>query len=257
MDFDKAADFFDLYVDWDRRLAKEMPCIISRIRENRGQQVADVACGSGMHAVALSKAGFSVTAIDANPVLLNKAEKLAKEKTTELRIAMAKFSDLPGRFTAVFDAVICMGNSLSLVAPGKELEQALRGIAHMLRPSGMFIAHTLNYPMLAGREEDPWGPVRILTDGSLLLKGFIPCHEGPWDALFLWIEKQVDTKWVSHPTRFKIYPHTVPDLMKAAAQAGLIFRSVAGGFKNESVNDPGSADLLYEFEKNQEVSDLD
>lgn len=250
MNFDEASNYFDLYVDWERRLRKEMPYLITRIEEGGGSKVADVACGSGMHAVALAQNGFDVVAVDASKDLLRKARDLAEEKQVAMTFEQALFSDLPGEHAGRIDAAVCLGNSLSLVPPGDELESALHGMARLLKTNGILIAHTLNYPRLAARGNDPWGPVRALDDETLLMKGFIPRPSGPWDAQFIHVEKRSDRKWISHPVRFQVFPHTVSELTSAAGPAGLKLRAVSGGFEGQSVDEPNSADLVYEFELN-------
>ncbi|MBU0753590.1 MAG: class I SAM-dependent methyltransferase, partial [Planctomycetes bacterium] len=213
-------------------------------------RVADVACGTGMHAVALAEKGLMVSAIDPDSELLAAAGRRANERSVAIDLKEASFDMLPGDWAGRFDAALCLGNSLSLVEPGQPLENALLGIAGLLRPGGTAIVHTLNYPMLARRKDDPWGPVRVLDDRSLLLKGFLPRTDGPWEVLLIHLERSGEGNWHRYPARFQIHPHEPNKIRKAAQAAGLSLKTIFGGFKDESPEDFSSSDLLYSLIRN-------
>lgn len=247
MEFKKASEIFDLYIDWDRRLEREIPYLLSRLKKDGFTRVADVACGKGVHAVTLAAARFEVTAFDADPDLCVRARELARERGAALVVEEASFHELPGRWARSFDAVLCLGNSISLVEQGDALERAVEGLSGLLRPGGMLLLHTINYPMLSLRPEQPWGPVRTLGDNSILLKGFVPHDEGPWDVLFILLERMNGTAWTRQVVRFQVHPHGIEALKSAAEKRGVIIKTRHGGFAGESCDDPKSADLLYEF----------
>jgi SAM-dependent methyltransferase len=251
MDFEAASSLFDLYVDWSRRLAREMPYLQNRIGQGHAK-VADVACGSGYHACALAQAGFGVTAIDPDPVLLEKSRARAESLKVDLTLVEAPFAGMPDALSSTFDGAVCLGNSISLVAPGEDLLLALQGLSRILKPGGKLILHTLNYPMLAQRSPDPWGPVRILDDDTLLLKGFIPRNQGAWDAMLILLKRSNKKGWERTPIRFSLHPHPIQELKDAAGQAGLEFLNLHGGFQDESFDHPDSADLVYEFLRHQD-----
>ena len=251
MDFKKASEIFDLYIDWDRRLAREMPYLLSRLESNACRKVVDVACGTGAHAIALAEAGFAVTAMDPDPALLKKASVEAGHAGVSLEFKEAAFADLPAGLDAAFDAAVCMGNSISLVGGGEDLEAALTGLGSLLKPSGLLIVHSINYPMLAKRRDDPWGPVRVLEDGTLILKGFIPRPAGPWDAVMIRLARDEKGRWQREPIRFELHPHIPSDMESAAREAGLSLTAVHGGFGTGASEDPKSADLVYELIKKQ------
>jgi hypothetical protein len=123
----------------------------------------------------------------------------------------------------------------------------MNGLASLLKPNGLLILHTINYPMLARRKEDPWGPVRDLADGSLVLKGFFPRIPGPWDGLLMLLEKKKEGTWVPTPVRFELHPHNPGEIQNAGERSGLVLKAISGGFEGQHPEDPESADLLYEF----------
>jgi SAM-dependent methyltransferase len=236
MTFDEASTIFELYIDWERRLKREIPFLVSLLRQEGAKRIADVACGTGKHATALAEAGFQVTGMDPDPKLLDQAR---------VPVERAAFADLPGPFAGRFDAALCLGNSLALVPAGPELEQALQGLAGLVKPGGIVVAHTINFPMLARRGKDPWGPVRVLDNGDLVMKGFLPQSRDRWDALLIHLERNASGAFDRRTVRFTLYPHT-PEQMRAA---GLVRKALHGGFSGESHDAPASADLVYLFQR--------
>jgi len=248
-DFKDASHLFELFINWKVRLARETPYLISRLKSWRARNIADVACGSGRHATALAEAGFQVTAVDPDKKLLEEAQGLARAKNLKMRFKQASFEDLPGDLASVSDCVICLGNSLSLIETGGPLDQTVLNLSGLLKSEGRLIIHTINYPMLERRPQDPWGPVRVTDDGSFLLKGFIPHSGRPWDAILIHIFESAGKGWTREVVRFCLHPHEIHDMKAAGEKAGLSLLATYGGFNKEKPDSPEAGDLLYEFQK--------
>ncbi len=249
MDFSRASDVFDLYIDWERRLAREIPFLQKVFSEAGVREAADVACGGGQHAVALGRLGFRMTGIDPDSRLLDRARTAAEAEGVAVEWIEASFSDVnrvAARDARRFDGIVCLGNSLALV-DGNELPRALENLSAILSPGGVLVIHTINFPMLAARDEEPWGPVRGLADGSLLLKGFVPRGGDPWDVLFVHLARAEEEGWTRRTHRFRLFPHTRDSVASGAARAGLELIELAGGFCGERPDDTRSADLVYLF----------
>ncbi|MHA2201598.1 MAG: class I SAM-dependent methyltransferase [Candidatus Thorarchaeota archaeon] len=113
--FDDVALAYDEAINWDRRLAREIPFIVSRVGEIKGKRVLDLACGSGRHAAALAQQGAEVVGIDSSESMLSRAKEHASSIGVTpkfIRGDMSKFNSLT---TDQFDLVICLGNSLALL----------------------------------------------------------------------------------------------------------------------------------------------
>jgi len=244
-------------VDWDRRLSREIPFLLGTlVLGKEGARIADVASGTGMHAIALAGEGFDVKGFDPDPVLLGEAARRAAEsagrggRPLSVEWAAASFATLPEAASPKsFEAVFCLGNSIALI-PGSELSSALANMALLLGMGGRLVAHTINFPNLARRGDEPWGPVRRLEDGTLLLKGFVPRGLDPWDVIFISLEPQEGAAPpVRTVSRFQVHPHTSEEVVAAAESAGLVLRERHGGFAGEEPDDFRSADLVYLFER--------
>ena len=248
MEFGAASLLFERYVDWERRLSREVPFLEAQLAREGARNVADVACGSGGHAAALTRSGFRVMGFDPDERLLHRAAARARRCKVRLDLKRASFAELPAGEAGRYDAVLCLGNSICLTAPGRELDGAFQGLSKLLKPGGVLVLHTLNYPALAARGRDPWGPVRSLPDGTLLLKGFLPRAKGPWDVLFITLRPgRAEGMWKIKEVRFTVYPHDTEALVRSAGAAGFAMESLYGGFEYQAPHDPKSADRVFLF----------
>jgi 2-polyprenyl-3-methyl-5-hydroxy-6-metoxy-1,4-benzoquinol methylase len=102
-------------------------------------RILDVPCGSGRHALALAKAGFTVTGIDLAEAALERAAKAASAAGVTVRFMRSNMLELdvdePG------DALICMGNSIGYREPAST-GQLLRKLASAVRVGGRLILDT-------------------------------------------------------------------------------------------------------------------
>jgi SAM-dependent methyltransferase len=95
-----------------------------------GARVLDCACGTGTLAVGLALAGFVVAASDASPEMVERTRALAAERDVDVESAVRRWEDLAG---GPYDAVLCVGNSLTH-APGRAgRSAALAGMRAVLR----------------------------------------------------------------------------------------------------------------------------
>jgi SAM-dependent methyltransferase len=146
--YDALAPMFDVMTDWDARLAAEWPFLEAVLRQREAVTVLDAACGSGGHALALARLGYTAAGADASPVMIQMARDKALAAGLEIPFAvtdLAGLPDVPG--FGVYDAVFCLGNSLPHLLSEQELAAALRGMAAMLAPGGVFVTQNLNYDL--------------------------------------------------------------------------------------------------------------
>lgn len=101
------------------------------------QRVADVACGTGPHALRLATLGYQIFAIDLSrenvAYVAQQASCLGLPITT--RVADMGSLELP----EAVDAAICLQNSQSYMLTNDDLVRHLRAVARALRPGGLYI----------------------------------------------------------------------------------------------------------------------
>ena len=184
------ARYYDVVVDWEKRLAREIPLLRKILAEVPSRKVLVAGCGTGGHVLALAREGFEVIGIDSDPAMVEVAQKKLDAAAEEIRRArngsVGIHPDMPAgpvarqtlkasvklcaieesaRLRERFGAALCLGNTLpNLSAPG-QLEAALRSLYEVLLPGGIFFIQNLNYdkrwrektkwfPLLSGRTED-------------------------------------------------------------------------------------------------------
>jgi SAM-dependent methyltransferase len=157
------AGYYDAVINWEKRLAREMP-LLEELARAAGQRVLVPACGTGGHVVALAERGFKTLGFDADEAALKIAQRKiisAEASITaaggKARVTHLKMEDA-GKLGPHYDAAFCLGNALPGLSEPGQLLAALRGVAHALRAGGLFFTQNLNYD-LRWREKAKFFPV--------------------------------------------------------------------------------------------------
>ncbi|HEX6255577.1 MAG TPA: class I SAM-dependent methyltransferase [Euzebyales bacterium] len=116
-----------------------------------GARVLDCACGTGQLAVGLALHGFDVTASDASPGMVDRTRALAAAHHAEVRTAVSRWEDLRGTVDGRFDAVFCVGNSLTHAEGATGRRAALAAMADVLTPRGALAVTSRNWERLRDR----------------------------------------------------------------------------------------------------------
>jgi glycine/sarcosine N-methyltransferase len=227
--YDALAPMFDVMTDWEARLASEGPYLRGVLRESGAARVLDAACGSGGHALALARWGYDVAGADASPAMIALAQAKAAEVGLDMPLVVSDLAALgemlPG--ARPYDAVLCLGNSLPHLLTQADLVAALRGMAGVLRPGGLFVTQNLNYDLRWVRQPRFFAAQGGVLDGREVLvwrfadydlaAGRIAFHI----ALFRKVEGDAGAR------DWDVQVHTTPqrplfhaDLISALAEAG-------------------------------------
>ena len=99
-----------------------------------GNEILDVACGAGRHAIALARAGYRVTGVDISPAFLDKARAASQGLGIEWR--ESDMRDLPWRDR--FDGVLCFGNSFGYLGRAGTRD-SVAAIAKTMKPGARFV----------------------------------------------------------------------------------------------------------------------
>ena len=133
-------------VDWNKRLANESPLFRDIFKEIGAKSVLDAACGTGRHAGLFASWGLQVEAADASEEMVAYCRE-AFGAIANISFAHRSFTE-PASLQ--FDAVVCVGNSLSLVSDLDQVRAAVAAMAKSLSPSGVLILQVMN---LLSRED--------------------------------------------------------------------------------------------------------
>ena len=121
----------------------ECDFIEQEIGFNKSVKILDVGCGTGRHAIALSKRGYNVTGIDLSDSQLLRAREKAEKQSLKIDFLKYDARDLP--FNNEFDLVImlCEG-AFPLMETDEMNYEILRNATRSLKERGKLIFTTLN-----------------------------------------------------------------------------------------------------------------
>lgn len=113
-------------------------------QEHGCKKIIDVGCGTGNHALGLSKLGYEVTGVDVSPAMLEKARaKDSKGKVRFIQGDMKKLHEAVPQGER-FDAAICLGIASSHLLTNKDTWSFLRTMHGVLKRNGLFIFDARN-----------------------------------------------------------------------------------------------------------------
>jgi glycine/sarcosine N-methyltransferase len=121
--YDALSDDYDRFVNWESRLAYEMPFIERTLREADAHRVLDVACGTGMHAIELAQRGYKVVGADLSAPMIERA----KENASTLRQAQDSAAGFQTRFIVAGFGELAEKLALSKACP--EQSRRAEGVA--------------------------------------------------------------------------------------------------------------------------------
>ena len=127
--YDTLSVDYDRFVNWERRLAVELPFIEQALEEIGACRVVDVACGTGQHAIALAQRGYQLVGVDVSAAMIAQAQQNAQAAGVQVSFTVAGFGELATRQFSPFDALLCLGSSL----------------LHPYRLTGRTILHSARY----------------------------------------------------------------------------------------------------------------
>jgi SAM-dependent methyltransferase len=105
-------------------------------------RVLDCAAGTGTLAVGLALRGFDVSASDASAEMVERTRALAQARGVDVRAEVRLWADLRG---GPYDAVLCVGNSLTHAEGRRGRRIALTAMKRVLRPGGLLVLTSRNW----------------------------------------------------------------------------------------------------------------
>ncbi len=108
--------------------------------EIEGESVIDLGCGGGQNAIALSRMGAKVTAVDFSHEQIRLAESLASDHNVSIDFITGQISDLSFLPDSIYDLAI----SACTIAFVEDIGSAFAEAFRILKPSGKFILSDMN-----------------------------------------------------------------------------------------------------------------
>jgi len=161
---DMGADY-DRFVDWESRLAFELPALDRLLASHHAQRVVDAACGTGRHAIALAQRGYQVVGADLSAAMVARARENAAAAGVDVPFFQAGLGELAAAVAGPADAVLCLGHSLPHLLSAEEVAAALDDFAHVLRPAGLLLVQNRNDERLLAQGQR-FLPISVHSEGE-------------------------------------------------------------------------------------------
>jgi glycine/sarcosine N-methyltransferase len=238
---------FDEAINWQGRLAQELPFLQSWLNSWQATHVLDLACGSGRHTAALAGAGYQMTGSDLQDDMLEEAARqCAKTPCTLIQKDMCENHDLPAQ-----DAILCLGNSLCLLPDMQHVTRCLDQIFKQLKPTGGIILHVLNYDRFIDPDMS-FFPLRTLYQESGEVKAhfqkIIELHSDFAHVHMLKISNET-SGWNRQHRSDRLLRFDASSLQQMVQNAGFHEVQIYGNMKGETYCSATSHDMILTAKK--------
>lgn len=226
--YDQFASNYDRFVNWDNRLGFEIPLItkiLDEVKRPDGKplQILDAACGTGMHALALAKAGYQVAGADFSAEMIKKAQLNAASTRLEMHFETTGFGSLASVFgESRFDAVLCLGNSLPHLIQDEDVDFTLIDFFACLKPGGLLLIQNRNFDAVI-QKRDRWMEPQPFEEGDeqWIFERFYNFNpDGTIGFNIVNLHRNGLSVWTSEVVSTLLKPQLRDDLQHKATRAG-------------------------------------
>ena len=246
---------YDTFVNWNARLARELPFFREVFEDVGAASVIDVGTGSARHAIAFASWGIAVDAVDPDDSMLAAAEENTAAEAErieaaggQLRLARGGFGELAALGLGDADALTCTGNALPHVRGVAGLRMALADFHAVLRQGGTLVLHLLNHDRLLATKQRAIMPViREVPEGTRVFLRVIdyPAQGGEFLGLdFATLVRDNAGAWTvaSHRSAHTII--TAETLTRELEAAGFERVELFGGHDRHELSDADESMLV-------------
>jgi len=213
---------YDRFINWERRLAHELPFIERQLTSSGVERVLDVACGTGKHAIALAQHGYKVVGTDLSAGMIERARENTAAERVQARFVVAGFGGLVPEVGTGFDALLCMGNSLPHVLTTEALRATLADFAAVLEPGGLLLIQNRNFDaVMAGCVR--WMTPRTHREGKhewLFLRFYDFNQDGTLTFNVVTLQHDATERWTQRTQETTLRPWLHDELTSAVTAAG-------------------------------------
>lgn len=211
--YKKFARYYDLlYANIDHQKESDfIKWIVEEYKTSKGNELLDVACGTGRHASIL-KESFDILGVDINPEML----KIACEKLPEVSFMEGDMKEL--NLDKKFDVIICMFSAMNYNTTLEEFNRTLGNFYTHLNQGGVLI---FDYGIIKENWIEGLVSVDTAVHEDLKLARICQSHmeEGIFNASFVFLIKE-DGKLDFDIDQHKLGVFGVKDVAGSMTEAG-------------------------------------
>lgn len=250
--YDQLSFVYDRFVNWPSRLAFEMPFLLEQLKAlgvlERPLKILDAACGTGMHAIELSRRGAWAAGADLSEKMITQARFNAAQAGVTVDFRPAGFGALQAAFADVLpmDALLCLGNSLPHVLTRQELHTTLADFAACLRPGGLLLIQNRNFDAVL-RQRQRWMEPQMYTEGDaewVFLRFYDFEADGTLTFNLLTLHRAGGKPWNQQINTTRLYPWQQAELEAALLEAGFTSLVAFGGMDGSPFEASASGNLV-------------
>ena len=237
--FDELSDDYDLMINFESALKNKISFIKNFLTINY-KTALDLGCGTGADAIALSKLGIKVDAVDHSSGMLQQAIKNAKKFDADINFIESGLTAFNTK-NKKYDFIVSLGNTIANINV-LELKILMSTIFGMLNNGGSALFQIVNYAKL------PESGNHILNvfendDVSIIRKYNI--NNNDFDFIIDKVDKKNQQK---SQIITKLYPHLENDFNKMAKEIGFNI-DLYGNLKKHTFNPVESPNLVVVLTK--------
>ncbi len=130
----------------DAQIATEVDFIEESLGLDKGAMVLDLACGTGRHAIELTRRGYQVVGFDLSLAMLAKAADEAQDRNQKLNFVQGDMREMT--FDGTFDGVYCWSTSFGFFEEEKNAA-VIENVRRALKPGGQVLLDVVNRDFVA------------------------------------------------------------------------------------------------------------
>jgi glycine/sarcosine N-methyltransferase len=241
--YDTLAADYDRFVNWEARLAHELPFFEGLFQQHGVKRVLDAACGTGHHAIALAERGYAVVGADLSVPMIERARKNAAGTGADVIFTVLGLGELASLGES-FDAVLCLGNSLPHLLTAAAVAGALADFASVLRPGGLLVIQNRNLDRVWAGQERFMPPQVHREDGQeWLFVRFYDFHPATLTFNMLRLRRSPDG-WAQDAESTQLRPIFQRELGLGLAHVGFAPVDFYGDYRGSAFDAQTSGDLI-------------
>lgn len=237
--FDELSDDYDVMINFESALKNKIS-FIKNFLENNYKTALDLGCGTGADAIALSKLGLQVDAVDHSSGMLQQAIKNAKKFDTDINFIESGLLAFNPK-DKHYDFIVSLGNTIANINL-LELRILMSTIFRMLNKGGSALIQIVNYDKLPKRGNHI---LNVFDNDEVSIIRKYSINNNDIDFIIDKIDKKSQLK---SQIITKLYPHSENNFNKMAKEIGFNI-DVYGNLKKHSFNPDESPNLVVVLTK--------
>jgi len=214
--FNQLSDDYDQMINFENALKNKKASLANFIAQ-RDKHALDLGCGTGVDAIALSKLGLKVDAVDHSKGMLEQAVKNSKRFDKKINFLHSGLIDFIATDKS-FDIIVSLGNTIANLN-SIDLEILIKRLYGYLNKDGKIVIQMINYAKLP-----PTGIYILNTfeNDSVSITRKYNIRSKSIDFIIDKIDKENNRE---SQIITKLYPHSEDDFKQLANETGFKMKS--------------------------------